>query len=883
MGWPRSRTFDKLRLRLRSVVFRKRLDDELDIELAFHLEQQIQENLAAGMGLEEARFAARRAMGGVAQIKEKCRETRGVGWIADFMSDIRYARRTVARAPVFATTIILTLALGIGANTAVFSVVRAVLLRPPSYPNGERLTEIWEATSGQRIPVSWNNFQHWRRENHTFEEMAGIETADLTLTGRGDAVLTRAGVVSSSFFRLTGWQPLAGRLFNEADDKPGAAPVVLISSEFRARVLNNVPRVVGSTLTLDGTGYEIVGILPPAVRFFAQPVDFYVPAGPRDGKTVNRAEHGAMVVMALLKPGLTLLTGTTDLDAIMRRFAVSDPGRESDHRSSISWLADFGRGDVRLTLLGLMAAVGLVLIIACANVAILLLVRSTTRMREIATRSAIGATRSRLAAQLLTENFLIVAPGGAVGLLLAGICLRFLLLMGPQDIPRLWDVRLNLPVLSFTVALTVLTGLLAGTAPIIDIRGLDISRALQEGSPVAGRGRRGQTVRSSLMITEIALSLILTFGCALLLRSLIVAQGFYPGFSADRVLALELQLPPSRFKTDEAVRQFYGRLLQHLRSEPGVESVGVVNCPPSTGGCAKGWYSIADMPPPAPADVPLTLLTKVDPDYFRTIRMSLRAGRAFNDADRDNGRAVIVNEKLARRWWPDRPQLAIGHRIKLGGPYMPGRSCEIVGVVGDVSQSALDVESFPEIYVKGASTGMVVMIRSRRGDPAALVPAARRELESLDRNVPVVSLMPFSSRMAATLDRRRFSTMLLEIFAGLAVALSAVGIYGILNYWMGMRQKEIAVRMALGAGRSHILRWTGTHIVLMATLGISIGAVGCWGTSRLLRSMLFGVSAKNPWMFVAASGVVVAMVALAAGVPVWRATRVDPIRHLHDA
>ena len=384
------------------------------------------------------------------------------------------------------------------------------------------------------------------------------------------------------------------------------------------------------------------------------------------------------------------------------------------------------------------------------------------------------------------------------------------------------------------------------------------------------------------MITEIALTLVLTFGCSLLLRSLVVAQACYPGFSADRVLAVELQLPPTRFKTDEAVRQFYGRLMQRLRGEPEVDSVGAVNCPPSTGGCATGWYSIAEMPTRARADVPLALLTKVDQNYFRTIRIPLRAGRSFNEADRDNGRAVIVNEKLALHWWPEQPQLAVGHRIKFGGPYMPGRTCEIVGVVGDVSQSGLDVESFSEIYVKGTSPGMVVMIRAHTSDPAALVPAARRALESLDRNVPVVSLLPFSSRMAGTLERRRFSTILLEIFAALAVALSSVGIYGILNYWMGMRQKEIAIRMALGAGRSHILRWTGMHIALMAALGISLGAVGCWGTSRLLRNMVFGISAKNPLMLVAAAGVVLAMVALAAGVPVWRATRVDPIRHLHD-
>ena len=272
----------------------------------------------------------------------------------------------------------------------------------------------------------------------------------------------------------------------------------------------------------------------------------------------------------------------------------------------------------------------------------------------------------------------------------------------------LWEARLNLPVLSFTVAVTVMTGLFAGLAPVFDIQGLDISRALKEGSPAAGSGKHGQSLRSSLMVTEIALTLVLTFDCALLLRSLTVAQAVYPGFTADHVLAVELQLPPSRYKTDDAVRQFYGRLLQNLRREPGVESAGAVNCPPSTGGCAKGWYSIADMPIPAQPDVPLALLTRVDQDYFRTVRIPLLAGHGFTDADRDNGRKVVVNGRLARHWWPDRPQLAVGHRIKFGGPYMEGPTCEIVGVVGDVSQSALDVESFSEIYVRGAGRGMAL-------------------------------------------------------------------------------------------------------------------------------------------------------------------------------
>ncbi len=487
----------------------------------------------------------------------------------------------------------------------------------------------------------------------------------------------------------------------------------MLSSEFWARKLNNDPHVVGATLKLDGTAYQIIGILPLGSRFFTQPVDFYIAAGLRNDNTVNRSEHGSMAVLGLLKPGISRAVAKADLDEIMHRLADSDPGPENDHRSSISWLAGFGTDEIRPTLLSLMAAVGLVLVISCANVAGLLLMRSTTRTREVAIRSAIGATHSRLARQLLTENLVIVAVGGVVGLQFARICLRSLLLVAPQDIPHLWESNINGAVLWFTGAVTLITGLLAGLAPVFEIRGLDIPLMLKEGSPGAGSGKRGQSLRSSLMIAEIALTLVLAFGCGLLVRSLIVAQAVYPGFSADHVLAVELLLPPSGYKTDDTVPRFYGRLLQQLRLEPGVESVGAIGCPPSTGGCARGWYSITEMPAPARADVPLTLLTKVDPDYFRTLRIPLLAGRGFTAADRGDSRVVMVNERLARHWWPEQPQLAVGHRIKFGGPYMEGPTCEIVGVVGDVRQAALDIEASSEIYVRGAQKGMVVMVRAK--------------------------------------------------------------------------------------------------------------------------------------------------------------------------
>jgi putative ABC transport system permease protein len=779
------------------------------------------------------------------------------------MRDLIAGFRTLREAPGFSMVVILTLALGVGVNTAMFSVIYAVLLAPPPYPAAERLVQLWEKTSGQNIPVSWINFQHWRAENHTFEDMAGFETTDLTLTGRGDAMLTHAAVVSASFFQLTGWRPAAGRLFGDDDDRPGAMPVAVLSSEFGGSV--------GSTLNLDGTVYEIIGVLPPGSKFFTDHVDFYLPAGPRDGITINRAEHGRMVLLGRLKPGVTLSTARADLDAIIER-------GESSHHASLEWLAGFGTADVRPTLLILMGAVGLVLTIACVNVAGLLLTRSIGRTREIAIRTALGAVRTMLARQLLTENLVLATAGGCLGLLLAGLSVRAMVLLSPADIPRLSEAGINLRVLAFAALITLITGTVASLAPVFRAGRIDLTAALKEGSAAATAGRRGHFLGSGLVTVEIAVTLMLSFACILLLRSLALAQSTDPGFNTEGVLALEIQLPASRYKSSDAVRRFYDGLTEELRREPSVQSVGAVNCPPSTGGCARGWYSMAEMPAPAQADVPLTVLTTVTPTYFGTMRIHLLAGRGFTDADREGRpQVVVINEKIARHWWPSSPQLAVGHRMKFGGPYMEGATVEIVGVVADVHQGGLDETPVAETYAafaQSASPSMVVMIRAK-GEAARLIPAVRRKLVSVDRDIAVQSLRTFEKWMGATLQRRRFTTLLLTFFAALALTLSAVGIYGVLSHWVGVRHKEIAIRMALGARRRAILRWVGWHAMRLVAVGIVLGMAGGWGGARWLSSLVFGVSATDPVLMGVAAGMVMAVAGMAVALPMWRATRIE--------
>ena len=862
------------------------LDTELREEMQAHLDLLTAENRERGMTAEQAQQSARRRFGNTTLTRELAREAWQFPAFDSVLQDLRSGLRAIRKSPGFSLVVILTLALGMGANTAIFSVVYSVLLQPLPYPAGERLVWLGEsAGQASGISVTWINYQHWRQENHSFEEMAGYRTADMAMTGRGEALLTHAGVVTHEFFRLTGSRPVTGRLFAASDDHPGSAPVVVLAYQFWARTLAADPHIVGQTLALNGKPYEVVGVLGPELKFFPRPVDYYLPLGPSEGTAVKRSQHGSTRILALLKPGVTLVNAQADLNAIMQRLAVSDPGPENDHRSAAGYLSEFRTEDIRQTLWTLTAAVGLLLLIACANVSSLLLVRSTARSREMAIRGAIGAGRMRLARQLLTENLALAALGGCLGLLLASFCLRGLVAWGPPEIPRLSEVALNVPVLAFALVVTMTAGVLAGLGPVFTAGRLDLSMALKEGAPGSGARHSGSSLRAGLVIGEVAITLVLAFASGLLLRSLIAAQTADPGFVPDHVLALELQLPHASYKSDQAVQQFYSGLMQDLRAQPGVRRVGAVLCPPSGGDCGDWWYSIVGKPAPARSDVPMTLTNTADSTYFDTMKIPLVAGRGFTEAERTGGLPLaVVNEELARAWWTA-PGMAVGNEIKLGGPYMDGPTLQIVGVVRNVSQMGLDAAPLAEVYfpfLQRASEGMVVMIRST-GDPASLIPAVRRLVSARDRDLPIQSLRPFETWMAAPLARRRFSTALLSAFALLAMLLAAVGIYGVLNYWVGVRHKEIAVRLALGASRSGIVRWVAAHAMRLAAAGILLGGAGAWAASRYLSSMLYAVSPADPTMLLASAGVVLLVAALAMLVPLWRATRVDPVSNLKDA
>ena len=863
----------------------ERRKDELHDELDAHLRIAVEERMARGESYEAARAAAMRELGNPALVADVTRAKWGWVWLESIAQDVRYALRGILRKPAFALVVIATLAVGIGANTAIFSAVYAVLLKPLPFPHGERMTVLGESSGkADGISVTWLNFQHWRTENHSFEAMAAYQGTGLTLTGRGPAVLTHAGVVTNEFFPLTGVRPILGRLLTASDEDPHAPETVVVSQAFWARSLGADPQIVGKTLMLNGSARTIVGVLAREPGFFLRRVDYYLPYRPSPQQLARRDMHGGGRVLALLKPGVTLAAARADLDTIMVRLAKGDPGPEDDHRAYAEFVTEQRTGDVRHVFTLLMGAVAVVLALVCVNIGSLLLIRMTERAREMAIRSAVGAGRGRIARQLLTETLLITLIGGACGVGLASAALQAMKALGPKDIPRLMEASLDVPVLLFTAGLTVAVGLVCALAPVMGSRRVNLALVLKESSAGAGTGRVSHAVRGGLVAVEVAAALVLLFTSGLLLRSLLAAENVNPGFAADHVLALELQLPNMRYGTDAAVLDFYSQLETALHALPGVQSVGAVSCPPAGGDCADNWYSIVEKPTPRREDVPLTLMNVADVNYFRTMGIPVVAGRDFSKEDRAGGVEVaLISETMARTWWKD-ARSALGQHIKMGGPYMKGSVLEIVGVVGDVPQLGLDSAAYPTFYFSAAQhadNSMVMMIRTA-GDPAAMAGSVRRVLASIDNGVPIQSLSTMNESLGGSLTQRRFITLLLALFAAIAVILAAIGCYGVLNSWMTSRRQEIAIRMAMGAGTTAILRRMGRQAAVLGAIGLVAGVAASWGASRWVESLVFGVSAHDFVVLGLAAAGALLIVLLAAAVPLWRATQVDPMETLHE-
>ena len=857
------------------------IDGDLAEEIRGQLEMETDRFLESGMTLEAARAAARRHFGNTTTVTENARDAWAFLSLENLLRDVRYAFRAMRRSPAFSLVVILTFALGVGVNTAIFSVVNAVLLKPLPYPDSERLVRLGEANNTADFSVTWGNFNYWRDDNRSFDDMAAYQFTGRTLTGRGDPMTTQGLTVTAPYYALLGMRPLLGRLLGQQDDQPGAPAAIVLSNRFWSSQLGGDPHIVGAALTLNGNPFEVAGVAAPLWTPWR--VDYYLSLGRLAGKPTNRGQHGSIRAIARLKPGVTLTAARADLDAIMRHLAEVDPGPERDHHSFGIFLTEESIGDVRGTLLVLMGAAVLILLIACANVASLLLARNTARAGELALRKAIGAGQFRLVRQLLTETVVIAVAGGIAGLVFAYCGLRLLVGVAPNTIPRLAETRVDPGVLLFACGITLAAGLLAGLGPVLLAGRIDLASALKEGARMAGGGRHRQSARNALVVAEVAITFVLAFGSGLLLRSLAAAQNSNPGFDTAHLLTFSLDLPSKAYRSPEAVGQFYAGLTDGLRHVPGVTDVSAVTCPPPMGDCGDWFYSVPGRPDPPRDQVPISLINSAAAGYFHMMGIPLRQGREFNDTDgAKSPKVAVINETLARTWWPS--ESAVGRQIKMGGPYQEGSLLEIVGVVGDVRQSGLDTQPDPEIFRPAAQeldSAMAIMVRTA-ADPVQSMPAVRARVAALDRNLPLQRFGAVEASLGAGLARRRFSTLLLGLFACLAMLLAAVGIYGLLSYWVTSRQQEIAVRLALGASPPRILCWTSFQALRLAIVGVAFGALGGWVSARLLKDLVFGIQARNPETLVAAAVVVLTIAFVAAAIPSWRAARVDAARHLHQ-
>jgi putative ABC transport system permease protein len=865
---------------------REQFDRELEEEVRFHLEMRAEEYVAAGMAPEEARRAARRQFGNETRVREMSRETWGFGIMETILQDVRYGARVLAKNRGFTAVAVLTLALGIGANTAIFSVVNDLLLRPLPYGDAERIVMAWEVSPEGRHQntTSRANFRAWREQGASFESMAAFSDQRFNLTGAGDPEEVSVQLATPELFKVLGVEPLLGRVLME-DDGTGGSDGVVMSHGFWKRRFGGDPGLVGKPITLNGVPYNVVGIMPEGFQWHikqrsgtGRPAELWaVLPMLTSGPEAN--ERGRFLsVVGRLKRGVSVEQAAAELKTIHTRLERDSPYNKG-YTAELIPLRDQFVGNVRPALWILLGAVGLVLLIACANVANLLLSRVAAREKEIALRTALGARRTRVVRQLLTESLLLSLLGSALGLLVAWWGIGALVAISPRDLVSLQNVGINLTVLAWTLGISVATGIVFGIAPALEATRMNLNDALKEGGKGAdSQGSRSRRLRGVLVVGEVALALMLLAGAGLLVKSFAQLRKINTGFETDNVLTMVLRLPAAKYKEDPQYVAFFRQALERVRAIPGVRSAGIVNFLPLYGGLGSATgFNIEGRPAPPPGDGPGANVRVADAGYFGAMGIPLLRGRNFTDAEDAEARHVsLVSESFARNYFPGEDP--IGKRIKVFMSQEPAWT-EIVGVVGDVRYDSLTAEAEPTVYQPHPELTyefMTLVIRTT-GDPAAVAPAVRRELSAIDPDQPVSDVRTMNQVMAETVGRARFNTLLLGIFAGLATLLAAVGIFGVMSYSVTMRTRELGLRMALGAQPGRVLMLVLRQGMLLTLVGIGVGLTGALALTRVMSGLLYGVGANDPTTF-AAIVVLLGVVALiACYIPARRATRVDPL------
>jgi predicted permease len=874
-------------------LWRRKQDEQLKDEIQSHLEMAARDRIERGQSPEQAESAARSEFGNASLVQQVTRDQWGWLWLEEISQDLRYGARSLRKNPGFTAIAVLTLALGIGANTSLFSVVNGVLLNPLPYPHPEQLLTLHESKPNFKAgSISYPNFRDWQKDNHTFSAMAIDRAYSFSLTGLGEAEQLEARFISSDFFALLGVNPVLGRTLTTGEDEIGAAPQVLISAGFWKRKFAAAPDVLGKTLTLDGRNYTIIGVVPAsfdlALRSF-RPAEVYVGIGQWSNTSLPVRGAGLGIHgIGRLKPGVTIEQARADMEGVTQNLAAAYPDADKGISANLIPFREDMFGEVRPALLVLLGAVGFVLLIACVNVANLMLARSTGRAREFAVRAALGAGQGRLVRQLLTESILLAFAGGALGLLLAQWGTRAALAVLPTELPRSAGIRLDNHVLFFTMGVSLLAGVFFGLVPALRTSQTRLHETLKEGS----RGSSGTRHRAQgvFVVLETAMALVLLIGAGLMIRSLAALWRVDPGLHPDNVLTFNLSLPRALVTASpEAIRAAIRNLDDRFAAIPGVQFVSQSwgGFPFSFDDDLRFWMD--GQPKPAiENDLNWALAYIVSPSYLQAMGIPLQRGRFFTAHDDEHAPPVVViDDVLAHKYFGD--QNPVGKRINME---RTNNKAEIIGVVGHVNQWGLDLDAteslraqmyvpclqMPDSYIAmvPGGGGTFVVVRSET-PTTALVASFRRASQQISGEQVVYGVETVNDLIAKSLATRRFSVILLGVFAALALVLSSVGIYGVISYLVGQRTQEIGIRVALGAGRIDVLRLVLSHGVKMAVVGVAIGLLASLGLTRLMSKLLYGVSATDPLTFFGVAGALTLVAVAACYIPARRAMRVDPI------
>jgi predicted permease len=883
---------NRLKSALRAMMHRSQAERELDEELRYHVERQAEQNVRLGMRPEEASDAARRAFGGMEQAKERSRDARGFRWIEESGRDLCYGARMLWKRPGFTFIAVLTLALGIGACTAIFSVVHTVLLRPLPFAQQEQLVMLWKQDTVANNPfveLALAEVSDWQGQSRSFTNLAAMPGTvygyGYVLTGRGEAVQLESALVTGSFFSLLGVQPAYGHIFNESDDQLNGPKVVILSDRIWRERFDADPNIIGQGITLTEAAYTVVGVMPPIFEF-PKGVDLWLPIRTIVAPRVAES-RGASFLQAVgrLEPGVTIAQAEVELNTIISRLAAQYPETNAaGHRVVITPLATHLFGDARPALWLLLAATGMLLLIATANIANLSLARATARRREFAVRAALGAGRFRLMRQLLSESLILALCGGAGGIMLAYWLIKLLGQVAPADIPRIEEVGMNMTVLLFSLAATLLTGALFGLVPALAVSQINLNQTLSEGGSKISGERSGLRTRSALVIAEVAVTVVLLIGAMLILRSFVKLSNVDLGFDPHNVLTMHLRIQGSRYARPEARRAFYRQLIERLEAQPGVTAASAVLIRPMEG--TVGWDTPFMLEGQSESEALKNRVPNfevVTPHYFRTFGIPIKAGRAFTEQDNEQApRAIIISETMARTLFGPGVD-PLGKRLRLElvlgtgadrHPWLP-----IVGIAGDVRYRELQDIRF-DLYLPFAQWPNAFVnhfaVRTT-ADPSAMLATVRREVAALDSTQAVTRVVTMDQLVAANLARPRFSAVLLNWLSGLALLLAAVGIYGVLAVSVAQRTGEFGIRLSLGAQRADILKLVIGQGMRLVAVGLALGLMASFTLTRLMKRLLFGVTASDPSTFVMIAVLLLAVALLACWIPAQRAMKVDPL------